>query len=79
MPNGARVTIDREGCTSCGLCWAECPEFFQENPNDSKSEVVEAYRISGEVAMGLARQGLLRQVQEAADSCPVSAISLEEG
>ena len=79
MANGARVTIDRDGCTSCGLCWAECPGFFEENPNDNKSQVVEAYRISGEPAMGLAPPTLLAGVQQAADSCPVSVIAVEQG
>jgi ferredoxin len=78
MVAGARVTIDREACTSCGLCWAECPGFFTENPNDNKSQVVETHRISGEPAMGLAPPHLLPLVQQAADSCPVSAIVVEE-
>jgi ferredoxin len=78
MANGAKVTIDREACTSCGLCWSECPDFFEENANDTKSQVVEAYRISGEPAMGLAPPTLLSAVQEAADGCPVSAITVEE-
>ena len=79
MPNGAKVTIDREGCTSCGLCWTTCPAFFEENPDDNFSQIVEAHRIAGEPAMGLAPAGLLSLVQEAADSCPVSVITVEEG
>lgn len=79
MPDGAKVTIDREGCTGCGLCWGECPEFFEENPNDNKSQVVEAHRISGEAAMGLAPATLLEAVQQAAEACPVSVILVEEG
>ncbi len=53
-------------------------DFFEENANDNKSQVVEAYRISGEPAMGLAPPTLLSAVQEAADGCPVSAITVEE-
>lgn len=77
MPDGAKVTIDRDGCTSCGLCWAGCPDFFEENPNDNKSQVVAAHRISGESAMGLAPATLLPAVQAAADACPVTVIILE--
>ena len=38
------VTIDRDGCISCGTCWLECPDVFEENPADAKSQVVERYR-----------------------------------
>ncbi len=78
MANGTRVTIDREGCISCGVCWSTCPDFFEENPNDNKSQVVEMYRTSGNVAEGSAPENLAAQVRDAADRCPVTVISVEE-
>jgi len=68
-----RVTIEREECISCGACWAACPQFFEENPDDYWSQVVEEYRLDGELGKGEAPQGL-DCVTEAADVCPVEII-----
>lgn len=35
------VTIDRDECISCGACYEDCPEFFEENPDDDWSQVKE--------------------------------------
>ena len=69
-----KVTITREECTSCETCWITCPEFFEQNPNDSWSQVVEKYRVSGNPAEGMAPSELEGKVREAADSCPVQII-----
>ncbi len=36
-----KVIIDREGCTSCEVCWTECSEIFEENPDAGWSQIVE--------------------------------------
>ena len=74
MANGTRVTIDREGCVSCAVCWTTCPEFFEQNLEDDRSQVIEQYRVSGEPGVGLAPAALLDAVREAADTCPVEVI-----
>lgn len=56
--------IDYELCTGCGTCEALCPDVFQLR-DDGK-----AYVISEEGCNGC-------NCQEAVDSCPESAISLE--
>ena len=38
-----KVTIDRDEFTSCEVCWTECPEVFEENPDDGLSQIVEQY------------------------------------
>ncbi len=78
MVGGTRVTIDREGCISCGICWNTCPDFFEENPNDTKSQVIEGYRTDASPAEGMAPPELLASVREAAEGCPVSVIAVEE-
>lgn len=73
-----RVTINREDCISCGACWATCPEFFEENPDDGFSQVVETYRVGGDPATGNAPTELADCVRDAADGCPVEVIHVEE-
>ncbi len=70
-----KVNIDpRNDCISCGNCWTICPDFFQQNPDDDFSQVVEMYRVVGNIAEGEAPQKLEDLVREAADSCPVQII-----
>ncbi len=48
-----KVIIDRLNCVSCGTCWELCPDFFEENPDDSFSQVIERFRIEGNNAEGI--------------------------
>lgn len=60
-----RITIDPEACTGCGVCESLCPEVFQVQ-EDEKAHV-------------LAPEGCEScDCQEAVDSCPAQAISIEE-
>lgn len=68
------VTIDREECISCGVCWTTCPEFFEESPDDGYSKVVDQYMTDGDPARGEAPDDMEDCVQEAADGCPVEVI-----
>ncbi len=72
----AKVTINQEECISCGACWSECPEFFEESDN-RLSQVVEKYRIGGNPAEGEAPPELENCVKSAAQGCPVEAIKVE--
>ena len=71
-----KVSIDRSNCTSCGTCWEACPEFFEENPDDSFSQVKEKFRSDGNSGEGSAPVDLEACVTEAADLCPVQIITL---
>jgi ferredoxin len=71
-----RVTIDRDGCISCGACWTDCPEFFEENEDDGLSQVVESYRTDESLAVGEAPDDLEDCVTEAAEDCPVDVIDV---
>ena len=74
-----KVEIDRGGCIGCALCWTECPEVFEQDPDDSLSRIVTKYRLSGDIGSGEIPEALRDAVQAAADGCPVAVITLEEG
>ncbi len=65
-----KVTIDRDQCISCGNCYENYPEFFEENADDGFSEIVEKYRIGGSLAEGEAPEKLKDRVQSRPRSAP---------
>lgn len=72
-----RVTIDREECIDCGVCYIDCPEVFEEDGADNTSRIIEAYRIGGDPAVGQVPGEMAECVQTAVDGCPVEAIRIE--
>jgi ferredoxin len=73
-----KVTIDRKECTSCSTCWETCPSFFEESQDDSFSQVIEKFRVAGNIGEGSAPEDLEACVREAVDLCPVQIIRIEE-
>ncbi|NLE75710.1 MAG: ferredoxin [Chloroflexi bacterium] len=73
---GFKVTIDRDECISCGACWADCPDFFEEG-DDGLCQVLEQYRTDDNVGEGVAPAELEDCVRSAAEGCPVEAIHVE--
>ena len=71
-----QVTIDRDKCISCAACWEMCPEFFEENPDDGFSQVIEQYRVGDAPGEGEAPRELEDCVTDAADGCPVEIIHI---
>ncbi len=61
-----KAEIDRSGCIGCGLCEETCPEVFRM-ADDGLAEVYSDVDESNE-----------ETAQEAADSCPVSVITIEK-
>jgi ferredoxin len=57
------INIDKEACTGCGVCESLCPEVF-EVKEDEKAHVITS-------------DATVSECQEAIDSCPVQAISIE--
>jgi ferredoxin len=68
------VTIERDGCISCGQCWASCPEFFEEDPENGRSMVAERYRIAGKLNEGSAPDLFQECLVEAEEACPAEVI-----
>lgn len=62
-----RAIVDQDTCTACGLCIDLCPEVFLEGPDGN------AVAIEGDVPPEFEEA-----TRDAADQCPVEAISIEE-
>jgi ferredoxin len=73
-----KVVIDRSDCTSCGTCYDTCPEFFEEDPDDSFSRIIEKYRLNGDKSQGTPPADAEGCVRDAADLCPAQIIRIEE-
>jgi len=73
-----KVTIEREECISCGLCWTDCPEVFEENLDDAFSQIVEEYRVDDDLAVGEIPEDLVDCAEDAALGCPVDIIHVGE-
>ena len=72
----AKVKIDENECTGCGLCYGdECPDVFMEG-SDGVSELKAAYQKGGP-HQGEVPEDKKGCAQKAADACPVSAITVE--
>ena len=73
----AKVIVERDICIGCGACWGTCPEVFEQNADDGLSQIVADLRINGEIGAGIIEENLEACAKQAADGCPVSAISVE--
>ncbi len=73
-----RVVVDKEACIACGVCYSVCPEVF-EGDETGKSTLKSDYRVYDDAhkSEGLVGEELRGCVEEAKNSCPVEAISLE--
>ncbi len=68
-----KVTIDRDACIACGMCYNTCPEVYQDDGSGT-AQIIEEYRETPS-------EGYVPDdidcTQDGADSCPVDAIKLE--
>ncbi|NMA38353.1 MAG: ferredoxin [Papillibacter sp.] len=61
-----KAFINRDGCISCGLCIATCPEVFQFASDGLAEVIVETVPKESEAA-----------AIEAQEGCPVSVIEVK--
>ena len=62
-----KAVVDREACISCGLCVTIAPEVFEFDDEDIAIVIADPVPAENEA-----------EAQEAADSCPTDAISIED-
>jgi ferredoxin len=74
----AHVVIDREECTSCTACWDECPEYFEENGEDGRSQIRADFQFKGNPGEGFLPDYLEDCIAEAASLCPVEISRIVE-
>lgn len=78
MPKKFRVRINRDECITAMACVSNCPEVFEINEEDSKSQIVERFRVEGRLDEGVVPEEFESCVKSAAEMCPVLAIQVEE-
>ena len=72
-----KISIDRAGCISCGNCWTACPELFEENPDDNKSEIVPRYRTEGKPGEGQSPIDEEECAKKASADCPALVVAVK--
>lgn len=72
-----RVTVDKDTCISCGVCYSTCPEVFEPD-DEGKNQIVSKYRSSSSGSEGVVDDSVVDCAQSARDTCPVQAIIVEK-
>jgi ferredoxin len=62
-----KASVDRDLCIGCGLCADICPEVFEMDDESIAAVIVDVIPSEAE-----------ESAKEAAASCPVEAISIED-
>ncbi len=68
-----QIEVNREGCISCASCYGLDPEHF-ESTEDGRSKVIGG-TVNGK-STGIIDDDKMSNAQAAADSCPVSVITV---
>jgi ferredoxin len=72
------VKVNRTDCISCGICWTECPELFEQNEDDDLCQIILTHRSGDNLGKGTVPAELKTCAREVADQCPVSVIELND-
>ncbi|HDN75941.1 MAG TPA: ferredoxin [Acidilobales archaeon] len=74
-----KVTVNKETCIACGVCYSLCPKVFEAG-EDGKSTIVPQFRTVDDPTKseGIIDESLYSDVVSAKDSCPTGSISVEK-
>jgi len=78
MAKKYKITIDRDQCISDMACVALCPQVFEMNEEDGKSQIVAQYRVGDNLGGGIIPEDLYECAKSGAEACPVQIITIEE-
>lgn len=67
------IEVDRDACIACGVCYATDPNHF-ESDSAGKSQIIGGTTNGTSVG---SFEDLKEDAQRAADSCPVTAITIK--
>lgn len=73
-----KARVDREGCIGCGACAAVCPDFWQMNDEENKTNLKGSTKAGDglyELEIGDDDVECNRQAE---DVCPVNVIKVTE-
>ena len=74
-----RVSVDRSLCIACGIAPSLCPQVFEPGEDNGKTRIVHRYseENSEDTSAGVIPKELYDCVEQAAEACPVQAITVE--
>ena len=74
-----KVSVDRSLCIACGIAPSLCPQVFEPGEDNGKTRIVGKYseENSEDTSVGVIPKELYVCVEQAAEACPVQAITIE--
>lgn len=73
-----KVTVNKETCIACGVCWALAPDVFEMDPATGKTKIKSPYisNDSENMSEGNIPDEFTDTAKNAATSCPTGAITV---
>jgi ferredoxin len=72
-----KIVLKSENCSICGTCRETSPDIFEQNPDDSFSQIVEKYRLDGNKAEGSLLAEFEDCAAKATELCCAEVITIE--
>ena len=70
------IAVDRTLCIACGACYSSDPVHFE--PDQTRKSTVVDGKTDDDLSVGTFEDETIEDVKEAQDSCPASAINVNE-
>lgn len=72
-----KISINQKECIGCSFCEGCVPELFKFDEKDFKGKLIKDGGLVDTITIELSDEQL-KKVKEAAEGCPVQAISITE-